>query len=34
MAEQNEDGDEGKYDLEALQDKAQVAKEIEQLGFD
>lgn len=32
--QQMDEGDDGKLDLEALQDKAQVAKEIEALGFD
>ena len=34
MADQGDDGDNGKLDLEAMQDKAQTAKEIDQLGFD
>jgi len=34
MADDRADMDDGKLDLEALQDKAQVTKEIEQLGFD
>ena len=34
MADHQEEGDDGKLDLEALQDKTQMAKEIEALGFD
>ena len=34
MADHLDDGNEANFDLEAMQDKAQIAKEIDALGFD
>jgi hypothetical protein len=34
MADVPDDLDDNKLDMEALQDKAQITKEIESLGFD